>query len=109
MCCSVLTSMCSSPRTQSHICTRALAQSKVNPLAETSEALVAADAKLGFDDNASFRQARGMGRGGSAAAVSVAVALPLLAAPPPALLPRTAAATLSKPHACLVCPAEGSV
>lgn len=31
---------------------------EVNPLAETDEALVAADAKLGFDDNAAFRQAR---------------------------------------------------
>ena len=29
---------------------------QVNPLAETDTALVAADAKLGFDDNASFRQ-----------------------------------------------------
>lgn len=30
--------------------------SQVNPLAETDKELVAADAKLGFDDNASFRQ-----------------------------------------------------
>lgn len=29
---------------------------EVNPLAETSEGLLAADAKLGFDDNAAFRQ-----------------------------------------------------
>lgn len=29
---------------------------QVNPLAETDTELVAADAKLGFDDNASFRQ-----------------------------------------------------
>lgn len=29
---------------------------QVNPLAETDTALVAADAKLGFDDNAAFRQ-----------------------------------------------------
>ena len=30
---------------------------QVNPIAETSDgALIAADAKLGFDDNASFRQ-----------------------------------------------------
>jgi len=29
---------------------------EVNPLAETDEGLLAADAKLGFDDNASFRQ-----------------------------------------------------
>ena len=29
---------------------------QVNPLAETDSGLVAADAKLGFDDNASFRQ-----------------------------------------------------
>lgn len=28
----------------------------MNPLAETDKELVAADAKLGFDDNASFRQ-----------------------------------------------------
>ena len=29
---------------------------EVNPLAETKESLIAADAKLGFDDNAAFRQ-----------------------------------------------------
>ncbi len=29
---------------------------EVNPLAETKDELVAADAKLGFDDNAAFRQ-----------------------------------------------------
>lgn len=29
---------------------------EVNPLAETKDALIAADAKLGFDDNAAFRQ-----------------------------------------------------
>lgn len=29
---------------------------QVNPLAETDKELVAADAKLGFDDNAAFRQ-----------------------------------------------------
>jgi succinyl-CoA synthetase beta subunit len=29
---------------------------QVNPLAETADAVVAADAKLGFDDNAAFRQ-----------------------------------------------------
>ena len=29
---------------------------QVNPLAETSDKMVAADAKLGFDDNAAFRQ-----------------------------------------------------
>lgn len=29
---------------------------QVNPLAETAEKVVAADAKLGFDDNAAFRQ-----------------------------------------------------
>lgn len=29
---------------------------EVNPLAETADAVVAADAKLGFDDNAAFRQ-----------------------------------------------------
>ncbi len=29
---------------------------QVNPLAETDTEVVAADAKLGFDDNAAFRQ-----------------------------------------------------
>ena len=36
---------------------RAIAVEQVNPLAETRDGmLVAADAKLGFDDNAFFRQ-----------------------------------------------------
>ena len=40
---------------RSYVCSSALLQ--VNPLAETKDGrLVAADAKLGFDDNAAFRQ-----------------------------------------------------
>ena len=41
-----------------HVLTRATGLSRqVNPIAETRDGkLIAADAKLGFDDNASFRQ-----------------------------------------------------
>ena len=41
---------------RSHLSQQDCTMVEVIPLAETAEALVAADAKLGFDDNAAFRQ-----------------------------------------------------